>query len=196
MFSLTDRLNIRLSKVAIQLVKQTCMIICCTIYIRYRYCMMLHLASFSATSHSVMLLIPIETVLLIWIHTGGDAINLAHHTTIEFKCTTNGDRTPDWFVNGSVVVTTGDSYGLRTSNGRGITATLTIDGNGTQVILNIYCEVYEENQFVHMHRTTVIFQGLFSSCNILLSYFQELPDLVLKLNLLPTAYHHRFTCFT
>ena len=132
-----------------------------------------------------MLLIPIENVLLIWIHTGGDAINLALHTTIEFKCTTNGSRTPDWFVNGSAVVTTGDSYGLRTSNGKGIlTATLTIDGNDTQAILNIYCEVYEENQFVHMHRTTVIFQGLFSSCNILLSYFQKLPDLVLKLNLL------------
>ena len=128
----------------------------------------MHLASFSATSHSVILLIPIETVLLIWIHTGGDAINLALHTTIEFKCTTNGDRTPDWFVNGSVLVTTGDSYGLRTSNGRGITATLTIDGNGTQVTLNIHCEVYEEHQFVRVHSTTVLFQGLLqSSCRLM-----------------------------
>ena len=97
-------------------------------------------------------------------HTGGDAINLALHTTIEFKCTTvNGDRTPDWFVNGSVVVTTGDSYRLRTSIGRGITATLTIDGNDTQVTWNIHCEVYEEHQFVHVHSTTVMFQGLLQS---------------------------------
>ena len=113
-----------------------------------------------------MLLIPIETVLLIWIHTGVDAINLALHTTIEFKCTTNGDRTPDWFVNGNVVVPTGDSYRLRTSrtsNGRGITATLTIDGNGTQVTLYIHCEVYEEHHFVHVHSTTVLFQGLLQS---------------------------------
>ena len=125
----------------------------------------MHLASFSATSHSVILLIPIETV---WIHTGGDAINLALHTTIEFKCTTNGDRTPDWFVNGNVVVTTGDSYRLRTSNGRDITATLTIDGNGTQVTWNIYCEVYEEHQFVRVHSTTVLFQGLLqSSCRLM-----------------------------
>ena len=118
-----------------------------------------------------MLLIPIEIVLLIWIHTGGDAINLALHTTIEFKCTTNGGRTPDWFVNGSVAVTTGDSYRSRTSNGgEDVTTTLTIDGNGTQVTLNIYCEVYQEHQFVRVHSTTVLFQGLLQSSYILLSY--------------------------
>ena len=130
----------------------------------------MHLASFSATSHSVMLLIPIETVLLIWIHTGGDAINLALHTTIEFKCTTNGVRPPNWFVNGIVAVTTGDSYGLRTSNGRDITTTLTIDGNSTQVTWNIYCEVTEENQFVIVHSTTVIFRGLLQSSYSLMQY--------------------------
>ena len=86
-----------------------------------------------------MLLIPIWNHT---IYTGGDAIILALHTTIEFNCTTNGDRTPDWFVNGKVAVTTGDSYGLRTSNGRDITTTLTIDGNGTQITWNIYCESY------------------------------------------------------
>ena len=123
----------------------------------------MHLPSFSATSHSVMLLIPIDTVLLFWIHTGGDAINLALHTTIEFKCTTNGDRSPDWFVNGEVAVTTGDSYRSMTSISRGITATLTIDGNGTQVTLYIHCEVYEEHQFMRVYSTTVLFQGLLQS---------------------------------
>ena len=102
-------------------------------------------------------------MLLIWIYTDGDAIILAHNTTIEFKCTTNGDRTPDWFVNGKVAVTTGDSYRSRTSNGRDITTTLIIDGNGTQVTLNIRCEVYEENQFLSVHSTTVTFQGLLQS---------------------------------
>ena len=103
-------------------------------------------------------------MLLIWIYTGGVAIILAHNTTIEFKCTTNGDRTPYWFVNGIVTVTDGDdSYRSRTSNGRDITATLTIDGNGTQVSFNIHCEVYEENQFLSMHSTTVTFQGLLQS---------------------------------
>ena len=121
----------------------------------------------------MILLIPVETI---WIYTGGDAIILAHHTTIEFKCTTNGDRTPDWFVNGEVAVTTGDSYGLRTSNGRGITVTLTINGNGTQVTWNIHCEVYmtEKRQFLRVYSTTVIFQGLLQldSCiRTFLNYF-------------------------
>ena len=104
-------------------------------------------------------------MLLIWIYTGGDAIILAHHTTVEFKCTTNGHRTPDWFVNGIVAVTTGDSYRSRTSIGRDITTTLTIDGNGTQVTFNIHCEVYvsEERQFLRVYRTTIIFQGLLQS---------------------------------
>ena len=112
--------------------------------------------------------------IIIWIYTGRGAIILAHHTSVELNCTTNGGRTPDWFVNGEVAVTTGDSYRSRTSNGRGITTTLTIDGNGTQVTLNIYCEVYEENQFLSVHSTTVTFQGLLQSCNILLSFKQEL----------------------
>lgn len=125
-----------------------------------------------------MLLIPIEIVLLIWIHTGGDAINLALHTTIEFKCTINGGRTPDWFVNGSVAVTTGDSYRSRTSNGgEDVTTTLTIDGNDTQVTLNIYCEVYQEHQFVRVHSTTVLFQGLLQSSYRLMQYSPQLLEL-------------------
>ena len=118
-----------------------------------------------------LLLIPVETI---WIHTGGDAINLALHTTIEFKCTANGDRTPDWFVNRSVAVTTGDSYRSRSYGGEDVTTMLTIDGNGTQVTLNIYCEVYEEHQFMRVHSTTVIFQGLLQldSCiRTFLNYF-------------------------
>ena len=124
--------------------------------------------------HSSLLLIPVETI---WIHTGGDAINLALHTTIEFKCTTNGGRTPDWFVNGNVAITTGDSYRSRTSNGgEDITTILTINGNDTQVTLNIFCEVYvtEERQFLRVHSTTVIFQGLLQldSCiRTFLNYF-------------------------
>ena len=116
-----------------------------------------------------MLLIPIWNYA---IYTGGDAINLALHTTIEFKCTTNGDRPPDWFVNGNVAVTSGESYRSRTSNGRDITTTLTIDGNGTQVTWNIYCEFYvtEERQFVRVHSTTVIFRGLLQSSYSLMQY--------------------------
>ena len=125
-----------------------------------------------------MLLIPIETVLLIWIHTGGDAINLALHTTIEFKCTTNGVRPPNWFVNGKVAVTNGDSYRSRTSNGgEDVTTTLTIDGNDTQVTLNIYCEVYQEHQFVRVHSTTVLFQGLLQSSYRLMQYSPQLLEL-------------------
>ena len=134
-----------------------------------------------------MLLIPIWNHA---IYTGGDAINLAHHTTVEFKCTTNGDRTPDWFVNGSVVVTTGGSYRSRTSNGRDITTTLTIDGNGTQVTWNIYCEVYEEHQFVRVHSTTVIFQGLLQSSYRLMQYSPGISfhELVLILNSLSQVF--------
>ena len=102
-------------------------------------------------------------MLLIWIYTGGDAIILAHNTTIEFKCVTNGVRPPNWFVNGIAAVTDGDSYRSRTSNGRDLTATLTIDGNSTQVTFNIHCEVYEGNQFLSVHSTTVTFQGLLQS---------------------------------
>ena len=111
------------------------------------------------------MLVPIETMLLIWIYTGGVAIILAHHTTVEFKCTTNGDHTPDWFVNGKLAVTAGDSYRSRTSNGGDITTILTIDGNGTQVTFNIHCEVYvtEERQFLRVYGTMIIFQGLLQS---------------------------------
>ena len=88
-------------------------------------------------------------------------MTVAHNTTINLTCTTSGRHTPDWFANGTVVVTSGDKYKVETSNGRGITATLTINGNLTCETVNVSCEVYitTEQRFVHMHNTTLRFQG-------------------------------------
>ena len=102
--------------------------------------------------------------LIDWLYnTGvnGDVVTVAHNTTINLTCTTSGRHTPDWFANGMVVVLSGDKYKVQTSNGRGITATLTINGNLTCETVNVYCEVYNttEQRFVHMHNTTLRFQG-------------------------------------
>ena len=97
-------------------------------------------------------------------HTGvsGNALNIAHNVTITFTCTTNGRRTPDWFVNGTVVLTSGDRYRSSTRNGiHNKTATLTINGSCIHSTLNIYCEVYNmiKHQFLQMHMTTLTIQG-------------------------------------
>ena len=97
-------------------------------------------------------------------HTGtnSNAMIVAHNVTITAICTTNGDRPPDWFVNGTVVLTSG--YRYRSSTRNGIwdkTATLTIDGNRISDTLNIRCEVYStiERQFLPMHINTLTIQG-------------------------------------
>ena len=98
-----------------------------------------------------------------FIHAGTSSVDVtvANNATITVKCVSNGVRPPDWFVNGTVVVTDGDPrYRLRTSNGVDKTATLTINGIFRNT-LNIYCDVYNmmERQFIPMHNTTLIFQG-------------------------------------
>ena len=86
---------------------------------------------------------------------------VTHNTTINLTCTASGRRTPDWFVNETVVLTRGDRYRVSTSNGVGKTATLTINGNLTCETVNVYCEVYDttEQRFVLLHNTTLRFQG-------------------------------------
>ena len=92
-----------------------------------------------------------------------NAINVAHNVTITIICTTNGRRTPDWFVNGTEVLTRADSaYSVRTSNGiQDKTATLTINGNYICNTLYIHCEVYNtiKRQFLQIHMTTLTIQG-------------------------------------
>ena len=86
---------------------------------------------------------------------------VACNTTISVTCTTSDLRVPNWFANRTVVATTGDRYSVRTSNGVDITATLTVNGNLTCETVNVYCEAYRHNEqrFVHMHNTTLRFQG-------------------------------------
>ena len=103
----------------------------------------------------------------VWRTTGvcGNVVIVAHNTTINLTCTASGRHTPDWFVNETAVVTNGDRYRMRTSNGDDKTATLTINGNRTCETVNVYCEVYSttEQRFVHMHNTTLRFQGSLDS---------------------------------
>ena len=86
---------------------------------------------------------------------------VAHNTTINLTCTASGRRTPNWFVNGTQVVTTGDRYRVSSSNGVDKTAKLTINGNLTRETVNVYCEIYNttERRFVHMHNTALRFHG-------------------------------------
>ena len=98
-----------------------------------------------------------------FIHAGTSSVvvTVANNVTITVKCVSNGDRPPDWFMNGTVVVTDGDPrYRLSTSGGVNKTATLTIDGVFRDT-LNIHCEAYNmtEQQFIPTHNTTLIFQG-------------------------------------
>ena len=107
----------------------------------------------------------------VWIPTGvcGNVMIVTHNTTINLACTTTGRRTPDWYVNETVVTTNGDRYRVSTSNGVGITATLTINSNCTCETLNVYCEVITtERQFVRMHNITLRFQGWLQSFPLLL----------------------------
>ena len=102
-----------------------------------------------------------------YVYTGvcGDVVIVTHNTTISLTCTTSGLRTPDWFLNGTEVDTTGDRYRVSTRNGVSKTITLTINGNLTCETVNVYCElITTERQFVHIHNTTLRFQG----CCILL----------------------------
>ena len=92
----------------------------------------------------------------------GNVVTVTHNTTINLTChTVSGRLTPFWFVNETVVDTTGDRYRMSTRNDVGKTATLTINGNLTCETVNVHCEVYNttERQFVHMHNTTLRFQG-------------------------------------
>ena len=92
-----------------------------------------------------------------------NAMIVAHNVTITAICTTNGDHPPDWFVNGTVVVTNGYRYRSSTRNGVEKIATLTIDGNrfSDTSTLIIHCEVYNmiERQFLAIHINTVTIQG-------------------------------------
>ena len=89
---------------------------------------------------------------------GGKAVIVAHNATVELICTTSGRRTPDWYVNGSTVLTTGESYRSTSSmDGAGnLIATLTINGNRVCGTMNIHCETSGEQQ---LHRTTLTFRG-------------------------------------
>ena len=108
----------------------------------------------------------------VWIRTGvcGNVVIVTHNMTVNLICTTSGRRTPDWFVNETVVVTSGDRYRLSTSNDEDKTATLIMNCNLTCETVNVYCEVYNdtERQFVHMHNTTLRFQGWLDSFLLLL----------------------------
>ena len=86
---------------------------------------------------------------------------VTHNTTINLTCVTSDVRAPGWFANKEFVSVTGDRYRATTSNGVYKTATLTINGNLTCETVNVYCEVYSttEQRFVHMHNTTLRFQG-------------------------------------
>ena len=86
---------------------------------------------------------------------------VTHNTTINLTCRVPSDvRAPGWFANGTEVTTTGDRYRVSTSSGVDKTAVLTINGNLTCETVNVYCEVITtERQFVHMHNTTLRFEG-------------------------------------
>ena len=85
---------------------------------------------------------------------------VTHNTTINLTCVTSGTRAGSWFANGTQVRTTGDRYRVSTTSGIYYTATLTINGNLTSETVNVYCEVITtERQFVHMHNTTLRFEG-------------------------------------
>ena len=96
----------------------------------------------------------------VWIRAGvcGNVVTVTHNTTINLTC--SGSRTPDWFVNGTEIDTTGHRYKLST-NSADKTATLTINGNRTCETVNVHCEVYNmaEGQFFPIHNTTLRFQG-------------------------------------
>ena len=85
------------------------------------------------------------TVIITVAGINSNAINVAHNVTITIICTTNGHHTPDWFVNGTEVLTRGDSpYRVSTSDGIwDKTATLTINGNYICSTLYVHCEVYK-----------------------------------------------------
>ena len=92
----------------------------------------------------------------------GDVVIVTHNTTINLTCRVPSDlRVPDWYANGTEVLTTGDRYIVSTSNGMDNTATLTINGNLTRETVNVSCEIYNttEQSHVHMHNTTLRFQG-------------------------------------
>ena len=85
----------------------------------------------------------------VWIRTGvcGDVVIVTHNTTINLTCRVPRDlRVPDWFVNRTQVVTTGDRYSVSTRNGVDNTATLTINGNLTRETVNVYCEVHNTTE--------------------------------------------------
>ena len=95
----------------------------------------------------------------------GNVVTVSHNTTINLTCTTSdGRRTPGWFVNETYVDSEGDIYTVSTSTGMDKTTTLTINGNLSSETVNVYCEVITtELQFVYMHNTTLRFQGWLDS---------------------------------
>ena len=83
---------------------------------------------------------------------------VAHNVTIEIKCTAP-TIVPTWFVNGAAVGADGYSY-WSASNGRGLTATLMINGNCTCDPLNMVCKVFTgEPELLSRHNTILTFQG-------------------------------------
>ena len=102
-----------------------------------------------------------------WIRTGvcSNFVVVTHNATINLTCrVTSGVRgsgPPNWYANGTWVTTTGDRYRVTTSNGVYYTSALTINGNLTFETVNIYCKFHNttEERFVHMHNTTLRFQG-------------------------------------
>ena len=89
---------------------------------------------------------------------------VTHNTTINLTCIASGRHTPGWYANGTWVTTLGGRFRVTTSNGVHKTATLTINGNLTCEIVNVYCEVITtELRFVHMHNTTLRFNGWLQS---------------------------------
>ena len=95
----------------------------------------------------------------------GSDIILAPGMTVQFTCT--GPGLPTWHVNGRVAVMGENCYRLAIRRAAGtnfITAILTISGNHTCDIFNIYCGiVVSESQLLYprnISQFSLIFQGL------------------------------------
>ena len=104
---------------------------------------------------------------------------VTHNTTINLTCRATSDvRALAWFANETWVSSLGDRYRVSTSDGVDKTVTLTINGNLTCETVNVYCEVITtERQFVHMHNTTLMFQGWLHSILLFGMSFRSFPSL-------------------
>ena len=84
--------------------------------------------------------------------------------TVRFTCTGPGLGLPTWYVNGNFAAEGEENqcYRLNFSRARNLTtATLTISGNLTCDIFNIYCTIQvSELEFRNLHNISLRFQGL------------------------------------